>query len=136
MVRAWIFRRVHGKRNDNLISKKTMARVCISEVCKIQCKNAYPLKLVKAHYNWQNSEQEKEKPDNESPEDIAINRGTTYHLKNGRNWVRTKIFQVLYDHLLTRKICYRHTETMWIDCILPSAFIDKHISFKSSRINS
>ena len=40
--------------------------------------------LVKAHYHQQNSKQEKESQENESPEDITIIGKTTYKLRNGR----------------------------------------------------
>ena len=50
----------------------------------------------------QNSAKEKERPENESPEEIMINRGTTYCLTNGRfsnefneNTVISEILQLL-----------------------------------------
>ena len=51
-----------------------MATVCVSEVCKIKCKNAYKLKKVKSHHDHQKSAQRKERPVNESPEEIIVNR--------------------------------------------------------------
>jgi len=48
MSKACIFRRVHSKRNANLLPKK-MARVCVLEVYRIKCKKAYFLTKVKAH---------------------------------------------------------------------------------------
>ena len=61
-----------------------MARVCVLEVSKVKCKRAYILKLVKAHHDHKNSAQEKQRPENESPKEIIINRGTTNCLRNGR----------------------------------------------------
>ena len=46
---------------------------------------AYLLKQVNAHCDHQNSVQEKERPRNESPEEIIVNRGATYKVKNGRS---------------------------------------------------
>ena len=93
----------------------------------------YFLKKVKACHDYQKSVQGKERPENESPENMIVSRWTTYSLWNGsleENWVRN--FIVTYP----LKICYQHTETFWIDYILPSGFINKNISHIGGRINS
>jgi len=70
--------------NANLPPEKRMARVCVLEVSKIKCKKAYPLKYIKGHCDHQNSVQEKVRPRNQLPEEIIINRGETYSLRNSR----------------------------------------------------
>ena len=39
---------------------------------------------MKTHHDHQNSVQENERPENESPEEITVNNRTTYRLRNGR----------------------------------------------------
>jgi hypothetical protein len=75
---------VYSKRNTNSPTKKKIARVCVLKMCKTKCKKAYFLKKVKAHHDPQNSGQQKKRPENVSPEEIIINRGITYHLRNVR----------------------------------------------------
>ena len=91
-----------------------MARVCGLDVCKIKCKKAYILKKVKPHHDHQKCAQEKERPENESPEEIKISRETTHKLRNSmfsRELSQNRAISEIYNHLPTREICYRHTET-------------------------
>jgi hypothetical protein len=53
-------------------------------VCKTKCRKAYTLTWVKAHHDHQNSANEMERPENESPDKLIVNRETTYSLINGR----------------------------------------------------
>ena len=61
-----------------------MTRVCVLEVCKLKCKKAYILKKANACHDHQKCAQEQERPENGSLEEMIINRGTTYNLRNGR----------------------------------------------------
>ena len=57
--------------------------MCIRSV-QNKIKESIPSKIGKAHYVHQNSVQEKERPRNESPEEIIVNGEVTYNLRNSR----------------------------------------------------
>ena len=56
-----------------------------------EMQEAYFLKQVKAQYDHQKSAHEQERPDNESPQNIMMNRERTYSLRNG--WFRRELNQ-------------------------------------------
>ena len=60
-----------------------MARVHFLEACKLTGKKPYFLKRVQSYHDHQKCAQEKERSENESPEEIS-DIETTYHLTNDR----------------------------------------------------
>ena len=111
---------------------KKIITVYVCEVCKVMSKE----KRAKTHHEYPKCANENERPENEPPEEIIIDRKMTYSLRNGKS--SRELSQNSYfsnKHLPTKRVCCRHVVTMWIDCILPSGSTNKHISCRSSMFN-
>jgi hypothetical protein len=77
MARPCIFRRVHSKRNANSPPKKRMASQSVYF-------RSVQNKMQGSIHSEMNNAHEKERPQNKSPEELIVNKGTTYSLRNGR----------------------------------------------------
>jgi hypothetical protein len=87
MARPCILRKVHSKRNADSPPKKRMAS-------QSMCFRCMQSKMQESILSEINSAHEKERPDNESPEESIINRETTYSLRNvmyRREWSHNKV---------------------------------------------
>lgn len=82
MARSCIFRRVQGKRNDNLPHQRRGQSMCFQSMPnKMQ-------KKVKSHHDYQKSAQDKEKSE-DGLQEIIIIRKITHSLRNG--WFRREL---------------------------------------------
>ena len=84
MARPHIFKRVHSKRNANSPPKKIIAS-------QSMCLRSVQHRMQESILSEMNSAHEKERPENESPEESIVNRRTTYSLKNGRQLSQDKV---------------------------------------------
>ena len=71
-------------------------------------------KKAKTHHEHQNCAKGKEIPENEPLEEIILDRKMTYSLRNGQSSRESSQNKVIFrnKHLPTKRICYRHLETM------------------------
>ena len=71
--------------------------------------------MDQAHHSHQNIAQEREKAENESPDELIVDKGTTHNLINGtfgRELSQNIVVSEINNHLPTKIFSLIHTETM------------------------